>query len=84
MNAELVIQRFNILPENLQFQVSEYIEFLINRYKSTSLIESKKIKEDEDLTPEIKKMLDERIFNYEKNPKKAKSWEEVEQQLMKK
>ena len=72
MNTELVLQRFTSLPENLQFQVSEYIDFLL--YNT----------EEGPISAEIKALLDERIANYKKNPHKVKSWQEIEDRLMKK
>ncbi len=79
MNSELILQKFNTIPEELQFQVLDYIDFLISRYK----IYDKESLQDEP-TPEIKELLDKRIAEYEKNPHKVKTWQEIEERLLKK
>jgi len=82
MNGELLVQRFNTLPENLQLLVLGYVDFLFESYNK--FIVKKEIEEKEEITPELKALLDERIANYEKNPHKAKTWEEIEERLLKK
>ncbi len=79
MNSDLLLQRFNTIPEELQLQVLDYIDFLINRYK---IYDNKNPQEE--LSPEIKDLLDKRIADYEKNPHKVKSWQEIEDRLLKK
>lgn len=37
--------------------------------------------EEEDLSPELKSIIDERISDYEKNPDDSVSWEEVKNRL---
>ncbi len=79
MNSDLLLQRFNTIPEELQLQVLDYIDFLINRYK---IYDNENPQEE--LSPEIKDLLDKRIADYEKNPHKVKSWQEIEDRLLKK
>lgn len=79
MDKELFIERFSLLPEELQFQVYDYIEFLINRYS----LKTKYDKQDE-ISQELKNLLNDRIAKYEKNPENIKTWDEIEDRLMKK
>lgn len=79
MDKELFITRFSLLPEELQFQVYDYIEFLINRYS----IKTPYDKQDE-ISQELKILLNDRIAKYEKNPKNIKTWDEIEERLLKK
>ncbi len=83
MDLELVMQRFNSLPESLQFQVFDYIEFLLSKYAEKTNIGQKKNYQEE-ISPELKLLLEERMENYKKNPNRVKSWKEVEQRLLKK
>jgi hypothetical protein len=80
MNAELVIENFISLPENLQQQVADYIEFLSSRYKK----EITKKNEQEELSPEMKRMLMERQEEYHKNPQNVVTWDEIEEKFEKK
>jgi hypothetical protein len=82
MNGDLLIQRFNTLPENLQLLVFGYVDFLFESYNK--FIVKKENTENEEITQELKDLLDERIANYEKNPHKIKTWEEIEERLLKK
>ena len=80
MNNELILSRFNLLTENLRFQVLDYIEFLISRY--TDIEENEAVTEaKEEISSEIKKLLEERIKAYEENPEKVSTWEEVKERL---
>jgi len=82
MNGELLVQRFNTLPENLQLLVFGYVDFLIESYDK--FIVKEEIIEKDELSTELKVLLDERIANHEKNPHKVKTWEEIEGRLLKK
>ena len=73
MDLELILERLALLPENLQFQVAEYIDFLLLN-----------MEQEEPISAEIRALLDERIANHEKNPDNVKSWEEIEARLLKK
>ncbi len=79
MNSEILLQRFNTIPEDLQIQVLDYIDFLINRYK---IYDNEHLQEEP--SKEIKELLDKRIAEYEKNPHKIKTWEQIENSLLKK
>jgi len=79
MNNELVLQRFALLPENLQAQALDYIEFLIQRYT-----ELEDVDEVEEISPELKALLEERIAEYEKNPQNVVTLEEIEDKFNKK
>ncbi len=76
MDAELIIKRLSVLPENLQIQVFDYIEFLINRYSELS---DKEISayENEELSLELKTLLEERLAEYKQNPQNVITWDEV-------
>jgi len=82
MTTDILIQRFTILLENLQTQVIDFIDFLTEKYV-TDLAEINEEKQEE-ISQEIKDLLDSRIANYEKNPQNVKSWEEIEKRLLKK
>ena len=78
MNAEIIIQKFNILPENLQNQVSDYIEFLANKY----LDNSKTGNDVNELPLETRQILNDCLNDYLKNPGKVKTWEQVENEIV--
>jgi len=78
MDTNLLIERFNILPENLQIQVSDYIEFLANKY----LESYKTIKSQLPLSAETMQVLEESWNNYLKSPTKVKTWEELENEII--
>ena len=79
MNTNIITQqRINILPEYLQHHVSDYIEFLINRYSKSESIPTNEISQ------EFKSIIDERITNYNNNPKNVISWQELESRPIKK
>jgi Iap family predicted aminopeptidase len=80
MNAKIVMQRLESLPESLQLMVFDYIEFLSSKYTKIKEYE----KSEEFLPKEIKNLLEERLEKYHKNPEKVKSWEDIEQRLLKK
>jgi len=84
MNTELAFQKFNDLPENLQFQVLDYMEFLFAKYSTAQKISTNENSEksDEELTPELKQFLEKRLENYRKNPEKVIPWEEMEKKLI--
>ncbi len=82
MNAELVFQRFQLLPEDLQIKAANYIDRLVKQYSKLTI--KPETVENEEISPEIKALLDERIANHKKNPHHIKTWEEVEERLLKK
>ena len=80
MNTELVLERLNGLPEVLQFQVYDYIEFLYSRYgKKEELVEETKT---EELEPELEALLLDRLEDYHQNPEDVMTWDEVEQEFV--
>lgn len=81
MNTQLVIDKFQLLPDEIQGQVLDYLDFLIHKYAAEKGLN--KIKKEE-LAPETKELLDKRIAKHKKNPHKAKPWNEVENRLLNK
>lgn len=83
MDAQTILKKIEILPENLQLQIVDYIDFLITKYLKT---EKQNLQNETDfiLTDDIKKILDYRIAHHEKNKHKAKSAEEVLNEMAKK
>ncbi len=80
MDKEFIIDRLSVLPENLQIQVLDYIEFLIDRYRELTNVDTEEGKEP---SPELKAFLLERIAEHERNPKGAITWEEMVEELNK-
>ena len=76
---EFVLERFNILPLSLQEQVIDYIDFLSIKYIEKQQNKTSQNLKDE-ISPEIKELLKERIKNHKQNPQNAVSWEEVEKE----
>ncbi len=83
MYTELLLDRFNHLPENLQLKVLDYIESLIDKYFDESKTDSIE-NEIVNISPELKTLLDERIADYERNPQNVVSWNEVKAKFNKK
>ena len=80
-NNELV-ERFNILPFIIQEQVLDYIDFLSTKYTENQQNKTIQNLEDE-ISPEIKELLKNRIEDHKRNPQNAVTWEEVENQYEK-
>lgn len=78
MNIELSLQQFNTLPENLQIQVADFIEFLHEKYIRTK--EHKAA--DEPLSEATKNVLTDCWESYQENPEKVKNWDDVEQEII--
>ena len=76
MEAQIIISKFEMLPESVQQQIVDYVDFLTDKYLK---ILHKKPKKNNDfvLTDEIKDLLNESILHHDKNPEKAKTAEEV-------
>jgi hypothetical protein len=70
MDIQLVIERFQRLPEEMQWEVYDFIETLLNP--------------NPPISEDLKKLLDERIANFEKNPQNVFTWEEVKAKFNKK
>ena len=82
MNAELVLHSFQLLPEDLQIKAANYIDRLVKQYSKLTI--KPETVENEEISPEIKALLDERIANHKKNPNKVYTWEEIELEFEKK
>jgi len=78
MDTNLLMERFNILPDSLQIQVYDYIEFLANKY----LESYKTIPPQSPLPSETMQVLEESWNNYLKSPSKVKTWEEIENEII--
>ncbi len=82
MNIELTLQQFTALPENVQFQIGEYVEFLFNKYSGKLNTEKEKSNDEkEELSPELKTFLENRLADYRKNPEKVMTWQVMEERL---
>ncbi len=78
MDTELIAQKLRTLPEILQIQVFDYIEFLINKYQASVNYSD----EAEILNIEKKQILEDCWNNYLKFPHKVKTWEQVENEII--
>ena len=65
------MEKFSKLPEQVQDAVSEYIEYLYDKYEE----------EDIELTPEGKALIKERLEELEKHPEQLRRWEEVRNKI---
>ena len=83
MDTHVIINKIEFLPENIQQQIVDYINFLTDKYLK---ILDKNTKDETDfiLTNDIKAMLDQSIAHHEKNLYKAKPAEEVLNNIAKK
>jgi len=72
MDAKQLIKKIEVLPESIQFQVNDYIDFLLVRYLST-LNKIEEVENDFTLTDEQRQLLDESEMHHSKNVDKAKS-----------
>lgn len=67
-----VLEKFSKLPEQIQDAVSEYIEYLYNKYEGEPTED-----EDIELTPEGEALIRERLEALEKHPEQLRRWEDV-------
>ncbi len=74
-----ILEKFSKLPEQIQDAVSEYIEYLYDKYEGEAAQD-----EDLELTPEGEAFLRERMERAKQQPEQHKSWEEVKQEAQKK
>jgi hypothetical protein len=72
MNPDILQEKIASLPEEVQRQLIDYIDFLVQRYQDTSLTE-----------PE-KQMLESRYQSHLNNPSQSSDLDEVKNRLMKK
>jgi len=70
MEAQLILNKVELLPERFQQQIVDYIDFLTERYLNFKRVE---VQQETDfiLTDEIKEILDYRIAHHEANENKA-------------
>jgi len=74
MNSNIVLERFELLPESIKLQVVDYIDFLLDKY----LLETEEnLGNDIELDEETKKLLDQRIALHNSDPSKAQQWEKT-------
>lgn len=79
MKNEKLIQKIENLPDVLQQQVADYVDFLMERYQ----VGSPKT-EDAPLTEEDKTELDNRYNNWKNDPSSAIPLEDAKNRLMQK
>jgi hypothetical protein len=84
MNIQIILDKLILLPDNIQIQVGDYIDYLVNKYviSNQNNLQEQNISENHDEIPlELKNFLNKRIENYRKNSKNVVTWEEVEKQF---
>ena len=83
MEAQLIMNKIEFLPDNVKQQVVDYIDFLTDRYLA---IINKGLKNENEfvLTNEIREVLDHSIAHHEAYPHKAKTADEVFKNIAKK
>ncbi len=59
-------------------------ELLLEQLKEFQQLSSNVLENENTISSEIRDLLDKRIANYTKNPNKVKSWQEIEDRLLKK
>jgi len=92
MDKQTVTDQLDLLPEHLQREVYDFIEFLTMKYFEDGAGEdfdlpakaSAQADDNEELSDEVKALLDERIASYKANPENVIPWEEVKERLYKK
>lgn len=67
-----ILEKFNKLPEQVQDAVSEYIEYLYDKYEGKTATD-----EDLELTPEGEAFLRECMERAQQHQEQNKSWEEI-------
>lgn len=74
METTVLQEKIASLPEEIQQQVVDYIDFLVDRYQ----------REISPLTDAEKQTLEQRYQAYQNNPSEAQDLEEVKNRLLKK
>jgi hypothetical protein len=77
---QIVINRLKELPEHLQKQVLDYLEFLIVNFSKTGKTDEK----DDFLSDEQKKILSDRHEKYKNDPFSGENWDLVKKRLLEK
>lgn len=80
MNSIQLVQKIELLPEVFQTQVSDFVEFLLNKHFHGNPVPSA----EEGLSMEQKSELDRRYQEYLTNPESCVSMESLKSRLMKK
>ena len=76
MIAENLEKNIQLLPEYLQLEVSDYVEYLLIKYQVQQ--------NQQDIPDEHKKILRERYKKLLENPAAGESWDTVKKELMQK
>ena len=76
MVKEKLQQNIEQLPEYLQFEVLNYVEYLLMKHNTENL--------NEDIPQVHKEILKERYEKMKENPDAGESWDTVKKQLLKK
>ena len=74
MNSNIALERFELLPESIQLQVVDYIDFLLDKYLSES---GENLDNNIEIDEETKKLLDQRVALHNSDPSKAQHWEKT-------
>ena len=80
MSSVQITKKIDMLPEMLQLQVSDFVEFLLNKHFQGK----KPLLDDSELTSEQKAELDSRYQAYLENPSSVVSMEAMKARLMQK
>ena len=76
MIIDKIKENINRLPEYLQVEVSDYVEYLLVKYQIIS--------KQNDIPEEHKRILKERFKKMQDNPNTGESWDTVKNELMQK
>ncbi len=72
MKTEVILDKIKLLPENLQQQVMDYVDFITNKYLK-ELVSDVENETDLEINDSLKELLDNRVEHHELNKYKAKS-----------
>jgi len=74
MDSNIALKRFELLPESIQLQVVDYIDFLLDKYLSEI---EKGVDSNLEIDEKTKKLLDQRVTLHNSDPSKAQQWEKT-------
>ena len=80
MSSVQIAKKIDLLPEMLQLQVADFVEFLLNRHFK----DSQAPPDVSELTPEQKAVLDDRFREYHEAPSSTVSMDVLKNRLMQK
>jgi len=80
MNTDLLITKFNLLSKDMQLLIFDYIDFLLIR-NNIATKQTQTESNLQEITPELKTLLDQRIAEYEQNPQNVVSWDEIKKKF---